>query len=82
MPGYFKLVYNFPISFEFFDFDVVNINAPKVINFQLFGTSHSMSITDFNVALEFIEIVDISSPSFVNAFYDFPDEFDPLIFLF
>lgn len=39
-------------------------------------------LCDFNITLDFLNAVNINSPSYMNAYCKFPDDFDYLLFYY
>ncbi|KAH9716328.1 hypothetical protein KPL71_021425 [Citrus sinensis] len=75
--GYVELIREFYATFQFNIPNDFTLHTPNVIKFKLMGRNFSQSITDFNLALGFINDDYSSSDAYLRITCDFSENFEP-----
>ncbi|KAH9784028.1 hypothetical protein KPL71_009511 [Citrus sinensis] len=75
--GYVELIREFYATFQFNMPNDFTLHTPNVIKFRLMGQNFSHSITDFNLALGFIDDDYSSSDAYLGTTCDFSENFEP-----
>ena len=75
--GYVELIREFYATFQFTMPNDFTLYTPDVIKFRLMGRNFSHSITDFNLALGFIDDDYSSSDAYLGTTCDFSENFEP-----
>ncbi|KAK5834210.1 hypothetical protein PVK06_018084 [Gossypium arboreum] len=73
--AYYKLVFEFYSTFHFQWHEHISLDTPSIIKFQLLGTTYSLSIIDFNIALAFVSEESTMSTYYENSLCTFPIDF-------
>ncbi|KAL0309861.1 UNVERIFIED_CONTAM: hypothetical protein Sradi_5928400 [Sesamum radiatum] len=74
-PIFVELVREFYTTFEFEP--PAHLSTPNAVKFRLCGRAFHLSITDFNLALGFIDSSLATSEDYLTSACDFPDSFVP-----
>ncbi|KAH9779128.1 hypothetical protein KPL71_007608 [Citrus sinensis] len=75
--GYVELIREFYATFQFNMPNDFTLHTPDVIKFRLMGRNFSHSITDFNLALGFIDDDYSSSDAYLGTTCDCSENFEP-----
>ncbi|KAH9782757.1 hypothetical protein KPL71_009045 [Citrus sinensis] len=75
--GYVELIREFYATFQFTMPNDFTLHTPEVIKFRLMGRNFSHSITDFNLALGFIDDDYSTSDEYLGTTCDFSEHFEP-----
>ncbi|KAH9741368.1 Endonuclease [Citrus sinensis] len=75
--GYVELIREFYATFQFTMPNDFTLHTPDVIKFRLMGQNFSHSITDFNLALGFIDDDYSTSDEYLGTTCDFSENFEP-----
>ncbi|KAH9751265.1 hypothetical protein KPL71_014224 [Citrus sinensis] len=75
--GYVELIREFYATFQFTMPNDFTLHTPDVIKFRLMGRNFSHSITDFNLALGFIDDDYSTSDEYLGTTCDFSENFEP-----
>ncbi|KAK5826748.1 hypothetical protein PVK06_021678 [Gossypium arboreum] len=73
--AYYELVLEFYSTFHLQRCDPISLDTPGVVKFQLLGTLHLLSITDFNIALNFVTEDYSMTTAYKDSLCTFPTDF-------
>ncbi|KAK5803992.1 hypothetical protein PVK06_031641 [Gossypium arboreum] len=74
--AYYELIYEFYTTFSFNTTALQTVETQNIICFRLLGKDFRMSISDFNIAMGFIDPDNIQSDSYHTALLDIPSDFN------
>lgn len=73
--AYYELVLKFYVAFRFQRHAQFSLDTPGIISFRLLGTTHSLSLIDFNIALNFMTDDYVLSTKYENNLCTFSVDF-------
>ncbi|KAH1045457.1 hypothetical protein J1N35_036241 [Gossypium stocksii] len=72
---YYELILEFHSTFHFQQHGQFSLDTPSIITFRLLGTTYSLSLTDFNIALVFVTEDYAMSTDYEDNLCTFPVDF-------